>query len=118
MTEAYTATYGGLIVHPLLLTHAVNELHSIIVRVYDIVRILFPALPEYGKEISLSEDDESDVVSCAAVLHPFILPKVYSALFTLYTLHNKSEDTIYWKRLTEWYKQSDFTLMAFLNVHQ
>lgn len=58
LTEAYTATYGGLIVHPLLLTHAVNELHSIIMRVYEIVRILFPALPEYGKEISLSEDDE------------------------------------------------------------
>lgn len=47
--------------HPLLLSHAVNELRSIITRVYEIVRLLFPALPGNGKEISLSDDDEKYV---------------------------------------------------------
>lgn len=50
---AYTTTYGGLRAHPLLLTHAVAELHSITKRIYEIILLLFPALPDYDKEVSL-----------------------------------------------------------------
>ncbi|XP_063216090.1 alsin isoform X2 [Bacillus rossius redtenbacheri] len=53
LTAAYTATYGGVRVHPLLLSHAVAELRSITVRVYEVVRLLFPALPLPGHEADL-----------------------------------------------------------------
>lgn len=59
LTIAYTTTYGGLSAHPLLLTHAVNELHSITRRIYDIVRLLFPALPALDEEKKLVEDEDS-----------------------------------------------------------
>lgn len=45
LAGVYTATYGGVRVHPLLLSHAVAELHSITMRIYDIVGLFFPALP-------------------------------------------------------------------------
>lgn len=44
ITTVYTTTYGGVRVHPLLLSHAVSELHSITIRIYEIVTLLFPAL--------------------------------------------------------------------------
>ncbi|XP_017773870.1 PREDICTED: alsin isoform X2 [Nicrophorus vespilloides] len=112
ITKAYTTAYGTR-AHPLLLQHAVTELHSITKRLYDIVKLLFPALPCYGKEIVLGEND---VISCQALLYPIILPKVHLSLFTLYTLRNKQQDAQYWKRLLEWNKQPDYTLMVFLHV--
>lgn len=118
VAAAYTATYGGVRVHPLLLSHAVSELHSITSRVYYVVTLLFPALPPGGKELLLETEDgeESKVVSAAAILHPVLLPRVHSALFVLYALHNKKEDDAYWKRLLKWNKQPDITLMAFLGI--
>lgn len=132
LTTAYTATYGGVRVHPLLLSHAVAELHSIVARVYEVVRLLFPALPQYGQEFLLSsspekndtesdvdrQPEEGEVVSASALLHPFVLPRVHAALFVLYALHNKAEDDAYWKRLLKWNKQPDMTLLAFLGIDQ
>lgn len=65
LTEAaavYTATYGGVRVHPLLLSHAVSELHSITTRIYEIVLLLFPALPRCGKEYVVEIDNEEEYV--------------------------------------------------------
>lgn len=122
IATVYTATYGGVRVHPLLLSHAVAELHSITSRIYDIVTLLFPALLRGGQEYVLpSEDDEKgegQVISAAAILHPILLPRVHSALFVLYALHNKKEDDSYWERLVKWNKQPDITLMAFLDIDQ
>ncbi|KAJ9583748.1 hypothetical protein L9F63_021911 [Diploptera punctata] len=120
VTTAYTATYGGVRVHPLLLSHAVSELHSITSRLYDIVRVLFPALPPPGHELQLAEntgtEQDSEVVSATSLLHPILLPRIHSALFVLYALHNKEEDDAYWKRLLKWNRQSDLTLLTFLGI--
>ena len=120
VAAVYTATYGGVRVHPLLLSHAVSELHSITSRIYEIVLLLFPALPPGGKEFVLETEnaEEGQVISAAAILHPILLPRVHSALFVLYALHNKKEDDAYWKRLMKWNKQPDITLMAFLDIDQ
>nr|CAD7444435.1 unnamed protein product [Timema bartmani] len=121
LTTAYTATYGGVRVHPLLLSHAVAELHSITTRVYEVVRLMFPALPPTGQELLLGEgqtEHDSEVASSTTLLHPVLLPRVHSALFVLYALHNKMEDDAYWKRLLKWNKQPDITLMAFLGIDQ
>ncbi|XP_033359057.1 alsin [Bombus vosnesenskii] len=120
VAAVYTATYGGVRVHPLLLSHAVSELRSITSRIYEIATLLFPALPRGGKEYVLeTENEEEDqVISAAAILHPILLPRVHSALFVLYALHNKKEDDAYWERLMKWNKQPDITLMAFLDIDQ
>ncbi|XP_057324785.1 alsin isoform X2 [Microplitis mediator] len=120
ISSVYTASYGGVRVHPLLLSHAVAELRSITLRIYDIVILFFPALPSGDKEYVLETDDQSEskVISATAILHPILLPRVHSALFVLYALHNKKEDDAYWERLKKWNKQPDITLMAFLDIDQ
>ncbi|XP_015114192.1 alsin [Diachasma alloeum] len=120
LSGVYTATYGGVRVHPLLLSHAVAELRSITMRIYEIVVLFFPALPKGGEECILEGqgEEESKVISAAAILHPILLPRVHSALFVLYALHNKREDDAYWERLVKWNKQPDQTLMGFLDIDQ
>ncbi|XP_059059278.1 alsin isoform X2 [Achroia grisella] len=134
LTNAFNTTYGGVRVHPLLLSHAVKELKSITSRLYQVVRLLFPALPPEGTDVVLSyrrnysndEDDETvdsnpiegEVVSAASLLQPTLLPRVHPALFVLYALHNKREDDLYWRRLLKWNRQPDITLMAFLGIDQ
>ncbi|XP_066901299.1 alsin [Halyomorpha halys] len=114
LVEAYTTTYSG-VVHPLLLPQAVAELHSITLRLYQLVRLLFPALPGHTTQLYLG-DCSQDVASMTNLLHPIILPKLYSSLVLLYSLHNKNEDDTYWKRLLKWNRQPDTTLMAFLGI--
>ncbi|CAK1549644.1 unnamed protein product [Leptosia nina] len=131
LTNAFNTTYGGVRVHPLLLSHAVKELKSITTRLYQVVRLLFPALPLEGTDVILpykteehsngSEDSnpiDGEVVSAASLLQPILLPRVHPALFVLYALHNKREDDLYWRRLLKWNKQPDTTLMAFLGIDQ
>ncbi|XP_046961989.1 alsin [Vanessa cardui] len=131
LTNAFNTTYGGVRVHPLLLSHAVKELKSITTRLYQVVRLLFPALPSEGTDIVLpyktkedpDDNEESnpidgEVVSAASLLQPTLLPRVHPALFVLYALHNKREDDLYWRRLLKWNKQPDITLMAFLGIDQ
>lgn len=132
LTNAFNTTYGGVRVHPLLLSHAVKELKSITARLYQVVRLLFPALPSENADLVLpyknqENDDEvendsnpihGEVVSAAALLQPTLLPRVHPALFVLYALHNKREDDMYWRRLLKWNKQPDITLMAFLGIDQ
>lgn len=57
------------------------------------------------------------MISYQSLLYPVLLPKVHSSIFFLYTLHNRPIDLQYWKRLVEWNKHSDYTLMAFLSVN-
>lgn len=135
LTNAFNTTYGGVRVHPLLLSHAVKELKSITTRLYQVVRLLFPALPSEGTDVVLPYKNKEDiagekgaesesnpidgeVVSAASLLQPTLLPRVHPALFVLYALHNKREDDLYWRRLLKWNKQPDITLMAFLGIDQ
>ncbi|XP_014217091.1 alsin [Copidosoma floridanum] len=122
LATVYTATYGGVRVHPLLLEHAVSELKSITTRIYEAVTLFFPALPKADDQYLLRSENgdhnEEKMISSAAILHPILLPRVYSALFVLYALHNKKTDDSYWKRLMKWNKQPNNTLLAFLGVHQ
>lgn len=116
MASVFNASYGGVRVHPLLSTHAVDEIHSIIERIYEIVYLFFPALPKYGLDIELKIDDKTSIVCADSLLHPILLPQVNSALFVLYALHNKKEDDAYWERLVRWNRQNDERLMELLDV--
>ncbi|EFA04485.1 alsin isoform X1 [Tribolium castaneum] len=117
LSEAYTTTYGGR-AHPLLLGHAIAELHYICKRLYEIVRFLFPALPPYDKESLVENEDSEEIVNYQSLLYPLILPKVHHPLFTLFTLKNEQQERQYKRTLMEWNKQSDTALMTFLSVDQ
>lgn len=60
VSGAFNTTYGGVRVHPLLLSHAVAELRSLTARLYRLVRLLFPALPPEGVEIVLPYPDSEE----------------------------------------------------------
>lgn len=76
VAAVYTATYGGVRVHPLLLSHAVSELHSITTRIYEIVLLLFPALPRCGKEYVLEvENKDEEYVYCIKLTSKLFLEK-------------------------------------------
>ncbi|CAL4108363.1 unnamed protein product, partial [Meganyctiphanes norvegica] len=56
-------------------------------------------------------------VTSSCVIHPWLLPHVYSPLSTLYVLHHHRADEEYWYRLLKWNKQADISLMTFLGVN-
>ncbi|KAG8235107.1 hypothetical protein J437_LFUL015534, partial [Ladona fulva] len=63
ISSAFTATYGGVRVHPLLLPHAVSEFGSLLIRLYAICRLLFPALPSHENEVILFSPKDTDITS-------------------------------------------------------
>jgi amyotrophic lateral sclerosis 2 protein len=60
LATVYTATYGGVRVHPLLLKHAVTELRSITTRIYEAMTVFFPALPRATDQCILKSNDDDD----------------------------------------------------------
>lgn len=56
------------------------------------------------------------MISANSLLLPFLLPRLYPTLHTLYVLHNQKLDDLYWERLQKWNRQSDSALMNFLGV--
>lgn len=60
----------------------------------------------------------SETVNATTLLNPILLPRVHSALFVLYALHNMKEDNAYWERLVKWNKQPDITLMTIFGVDE
>lgn len=60
LANVYTATYGGVRVHPLLLRHAVAELRSITSRIYEIVTLFFHQLPKIDDESVLKSEDGNE----------------------------------------------------------
>ena len=123
--DCYTATYGGVRIHPRLLRHAVEELNSLVDSLYHIVCAMFPALPKPGQQswIESVDDDitnqsEGEMVTRSSIIHPHILPKIHSSIFMLYALHYKKDDDEYWLRILKWNRHPDIALLSFLGVDQ
>ena len=125
--DCYTATYGGVRIHPRLLRHAVEELNSLVDSLYYIVCAMFPALPKPGHELwiesealngTASAQCEGEMVTRSSIIHPHILPKIHSSIFMLYALHYKKDDDEYWLRILKWNRHPDIALLSFLGVDQ
>ena len=83
LSEAFTASYGGLRSHPTLLPLATAELASITSRLYSAVCLLFPVLPAV---VAAPLEVGECWVSPASLLHPHLLPHLHPTLFMLYAL--------------------------------
>ncbi|XP_038138040.1 alsin isoform X2 [Cyprinodon tularosa] len=135
LVAVYRMTYVGVGANRRLLPQAVNEIKSYLCRIFQIVRFLFPDLPEEGGLIPEptegpegSKQDAADaraespkpgrVVSSSALLLPVLLPRLYPPLFTLYALEKEKEDDMYWECVLRLNKQPDLALLAFLGVQQ
>ncbi|XP_014847120.1 PREDICTED: alsin isoform X1 [Poecilia mexicana] len=136
LVAVYRMTYVGVGANRRLLPQAVNEIKSYLFRIFQIVRFLFPDLPEEGglipeptenlpdenQETSADNRSESPkpgrVVSSSALLLPVLLPRLYPPLFTLYALEKEKEDDMYWECVLRLNKQPDLALLAFLGVQQ
>ncbi|XP_036395976.1 alsin isoform X2 [Megalops cyprinoides] len=138
LVAVYRMTYVGVGANRRLLQQAVNEIKSYLSRIFQLVRFLFPDLPEEGGVIPETTTDSPDrrgsspsdavaqpepaqpgrVVSSSALLLPVLLPRLYPPLFTLYALEKEREEDVYWECVLRLNKQPDLALLAFLGVQQ
>ncbi|XP_067844063.1 alsin isoform X3 [Heptranchias perlo] len=131
LVAVYRMTYVGVGANRRLLQQAVNEIKSYLTRIFQLVRFLFPDLPDGGslipvtqdrKEIGNEERDFPDhgsrVITSCGLLLPVLLPRLYPPLFTLYALDNEREEDIYWECVLRLNKQPDLSLLGFLGVQQ
>ncbi|XP_051564590.1 alsin isoform X2 [Myxocyprinus asiaticus] len=136
LVTVYRMTYVGVGSNRRLLQQAVEEIQSYLTRIFQLVRFLFPGLPEDGCFIldsSSSLDEGTDslnssthcetpqqgcIVSSSSLLLPVLLPRLYPPLFTLYTLDKEREEEVYWNCVLRLNKQPDLALLAFLGVQQ
>ncbi|KAK3543549.1 hypothetical protein QTP70_023880, partial [Hemibagrus guttatus] len=133
LVTVYRMTYVGVGSNRRLLKQAVEEIQSYLKRIFQLVRFLFPGLPEEGGFIPASEKSTSDflssstcsdtteqgwIVSSTTLLLPVLLPRLYPPLFTLYTLERESEEVVYSECVLRLNKQPDLSLLTFLGVPQ
>uniref|UniRef100_A0A8C1NLN9 Alsin Rho guanine nucleotide exchange factor ALS2 b n=1 Tax=Cyprinus carpio TaxID=7962 RepID=A0A8C1NLN9_CYPCA len=133
LVSVYRMTYVGVGANRRLLPQAVNEIKSYLSRIFQLVRFLFPDLPEEGGSLAdppkekggsdpagkqLESPKPGCVVSSSALLLPVLLPRLYPPLFTLYALEKEKEDDVYWECVLRLNKQPDLALLAFLGVQQ
>uniref|UniRef100_A0A671TAZ4 Alsin-like n=1 Tax=Sinocyclocheilus anshuiensis TaxID=1608454 RepID=A0A671TAZ4_9TELE len=133
LVSVYRMTYVGVGANRRLLPQAVSEIKSYLSRIFQLVRFLFPDLPEEGGSLAdppkekggsdpagkqLESPKPGCVVSSSALLLPVLLPRLYPPLFTLYALEKEKEDDVYWECVLRLNKQPDLALLAFLGVQQ
>ncbi|XP_067154944.1 alsin isoform X1 [Apteryx mantelli] len=136
LVAVYRMTYVGVGANRRLLQEAVREIKSYLKRIFQLVRFLFPDLPEEGSTIpflvtetkgrrsfcsgksdSRSESPEPGyVVTSFGLLLPVLLPRLYPPLFMLYALNNEREEDVYWECVLRLNKQTDTALLSFLGV--
>uniref|UniRef100_A0A8B9M0G4 Alsin Rho guanine nucleotide exchange factor ALS2 b n=1 Tax=Astyanax mexicanus TaxID=7994 RepID=A0A8B9M0G4_ASTMX len=109
LVAVYRMTYVGVGANRRLLQQAVNEIKSYLSRIFQIVRFLFPDLPEEGGLLAEASDQNT-------LLLPVLLPRLYPPLFTLYALEKEKEDDVYWECVLRLNKQPDLALLAFLGL--
>ncbi|XP_020613011.1 alsin-like [Orbicella faveolata] len=123
LIDVFRASYVGMGTHRRLLAHAVAEVKSFVERVYNMVRLLFPELPN-EEYVLLHTDTVSGVanhgteesLTSSMVMHPLLFPRLFPPLFTLYALDNERADSAYWERIQQLNKRSDWALMTYVGM--
>ncbi|XP_063806524.1 alsin isoform X2 [Pseudophryne corroboree] len=140
LVAVYRMTYVGVGANRRLLQEAVREIKSYLRRIFQLVRFLFPDLPEEGSTLqpsaTLRESPERPhlyngrtasgsqspeagyVVTSSGLVLPVLLPRLYPPLFMLYALEHEKEEDAYWDCVLRLNKQPDTALLAFLGVQE
>ncbi|XP_042192089.1 alsin [Callorhinchus milii] len=128
LVAVYRMTYVGVGANRRLLQQAVSEIKSYLTRIFQLVRFLFPDLPNEGSMIPAtttkdhgnrdSPDFGNMLMTSCSLLLPVLLPRLYPPLFTLYALDNEREEDVYWECVLRLNKQPDLSLLSFLGVQQ
>uniref|UniRef100_A0A8C7JUU4 Alsin Rho guanine nucleotide exchange factor ALS2 n=1 Tax=Oncorhynchus kisutch TaxID=8019 RepID=A0A8C7JUU4_ONCKI len=118
LVTVYRITYIGVGSNRRLLQQAVEEIRSYLIRIFQLVRFLFPDLPDEGGVIHPDPkgSSETDHHGTGFQYDRLLLPRLYPPLFTLYALDKEREEEVYWDCVLRLNKQPDLGLLAFLGV--
>uniref|UniRef100_A0A3P8TVV4 Alsin Rho guanine nucleotide exchange factor ALS2 n=1 Tax=Amphiprion percula TaxID=161767 RepID=A0A3P8TVV4_AMPPE len=124
LVAVYRMTYVGVGANRRLLPQAVNEIKSYLNRIFQIVRFLFPDLPEEGGLIPEPTPSLQDVKDAADAPLESPKPRYVSERLppccpcSSRVASSSREDDVYWECVLRLNKQPDLALLAFLGVQQ
>lgn len=122
--RSFCASYGNWKCKPtsILSKIAMDEWISIIKRIYNILRLLFPGLPPCtdGNRINGNYDEKDENCKLLAPLnfmHQMLLnDEIYSCFFLLYASKSSKQDELYSQRLTTCEKKTNEELRNLLKI--
>ncbi|XP_061685689.1 alsin isoform X3 [Syngnathoides biaculeatus] len=119
LVAVYRMTYVGVGANRRLLPQAVSELKSYLNRIFQIVRFLFPDLPEDGGIIRepANVQESGMKFDCSPEDEPS-KQNITQNLEQSFLSHVEREDDVYWECVLRLNKQPDLALLAFLGVQQ
>lgn len=123
--RSFCASYGNWKCKPtsILSKIAMGEWISIIKRIYNVLRLLFPGLPPCGSDDGkqTNGDDEKDenckLLAPLNFMHQMLLnDEIYSCFFLLYASKSSKQDELYSQRLMTCEKKSNEELRNLLKI--
>ncbi|KRX14709.1 Notchless -like protein 1 [Trichinella nelsoni] len=124
LSDIFNVSYSGVSVHSSLLVEAIEEIHSLLKRLYFVIKVLFPHLPgEQDMESFVSEFNfDLPLSSCLTTYNTFLydsyLELVYPNIFTLFVIKNEELDRVYWMNIRYVNSKSDVMLLDHLGVEK
>lgn len=120
--KSFCASYGNWKCKPtsILSKIAMSEWISIIKRIYNILRLLFPGLPACGNQSSEdydARDENCKLLAPLNFMHQMLLnDEIYSCFFLLYASKSSKQDELYSQRLSTCEKKSNEELRNLLKI--
>ncbi|OUC49976.1 putative NLE domain protein [Trichinella nativa] len=125
LSDIFNVSYSGVSVHSSLLVEAIEEIRSLLKRLYFVIKVLFPHLPgEQDMESFVSEFNFDLPLSswCLTTYNTFLydsyLELVYPNIFTLFVIKNEELDRVYWMNIRYVNSKSDVMLLDYLGVEK
>ncbi|KRX69454.1 Notchless -like protein 1 [Trichinella sp. T6] len=124
LSDIFNVSYSGVSVHSSLLVEAIEEIRSLLKRLYFVIKVLFPHLPgEQDMESFVSEFNfDLPLSSCLTTYNTFLydsyLELVYPNIFTLFVIKNEELDRVYWMNIRYVNSKSDVMLLDYLGVEK
>lgn len=118
LRQAFCACYGSWRSKPtsILSKIAITEWNSLMKRIYNIFRLLFPSLPLCDDD-EYSSDDNCQLMAPLNFMHQLLLnDEIYSCFFLLYASKNSRQDELYAQRLMACEKKSNEELRQLLKI--
>lgn len=116
--KSFCASYGNWKCKPtsILSKIAMAEWISVIKRIYNALRLLFPGLPGLDDN-NLEKDENCKLLAPLNFMHKLLLnDEIYSCFFLLYASKSSKQDELYSQRLTTCEKKTNEELRNLLKI--